>query len=302
VEHQPDYIVFLCYGNENIFHECAYSLLTLSALYDRHEANKLEVWIYTDNPAYFKDIKNCPLNLNYRIIDATTIKKWKGAINFNHRVKIKVLADFTKEREGNILYVDTDTIFNRSLAEVFGQIQNGHLYMHVMEGIVSDRENPILKKLSDFLSKDVALNNSGLQLNNQAMWNAGVLGFNTTHKQLLKNVLEFTDDLYMRFPKHIVEQFAFSVFFQKGQTIKAAAPYITHYWNLKEMRIILASFFSVYKNCTWNELVKNAGMISVPVLLQEKANFYKNRNVTDKILKKEWLPAMPNWGKLQSQI
>ena len=106
-----NFIVFQCYGNKGIFQECAYALLSLSRSNTSKDLANTEVWIYTDDPAWFSAFKDCPLPLLYRKIDEATIKRWKGKIDFVHRVKIELLKDFVKGKQGNILYTDTDTDF-----------------------------------------------------------------------------------------------------------------------------------------------------------------------------------------------
>ncbi len=79
----------------------------------------------------------------------------------------------------------------------------------------------------------------------QYMWNAGALGFQSSDRSLLEKVLELTDKIYSEFPKHIVEQLAFSVVFsdQPNRSLKAMDGKIFHYWNFKEFRNTLKGFF-----------------------------------------------------------
>ena len=98
-----NYIVFQCYGNEGVFHECAYALLSLSRLYQAGVKCNIEIWIYTDNPGWFEAFKDCTLSLHFRAIDKATINEWRGSIDFVHRVKIEVLKDFCKDKKGNVL-------------------------------------------------------------------------------------------------------------------------------------------------------------------------------------------------------
>ena len=297
-----NYIVFLCYGHTGVLHECAYALLSLSRLYFPGALDNTEIWIYTDNPGFFQSFKECPLPLHFRKIDEQTIKQWRGEIQFSHRAKIEMLREFSKDRNGNILYVDSDCVFICALDEVFENIGNGNLYMHVMEGVVSDKGNPLLKKLDTYLRKDPAKEIKGKPIHNMAMWNAGVLGFNTGYKGLLDEVLAFTDNEYPRFPKHIVEQFAFSVYFQATKDVKAAAPHIMHYWNLKEARTELASFFDYFKNASWNELTEASQLIQMHVMIQEKLNFCNNRNIVQALQKTAWTPVKRNWEDLMKQL
>ena len=66
---QANHIVFQCYGNESIFHECTYALLSLSRIYAAGVPENTQVWIYTDNPGWFSSFKGCAIPLHFRSID-----------------------------------------------------------------------------------------------------------------------------------------------------------------------------------------------------------------------------------------
>ena len=298
----PLYIVYQCYGNEGIFYECAYSLLSLSRLYTPDELSNVQIWIYTDKPEWFQSFKDCALPLHFRQIDQATIQEWKGKINFVHRVKIALLQDLCNDKKGDVLYVDTDTVFTHRIDKMWHDINAGKLYMHVAEGKVSDEPNPVLKKLNAYLHGSAAPKGKAKPLYDLQMWNAGVLGFSTQHKELLNEVMQFTDAVYPQFPKHIVEQFAFSVSFQQTATVHAATPYLLHYWNLKEARSALAGFFQHFKNSSWADLVAYSRLLQMHVLMQEKVNFLHNRSIVDKLMKKKWQPASYNWAELMQQL
>jgi hypothetical protein len=302
---QTNYIVFLCYGNKSILHECAYALLSLSRLYTPAELANVQIWIYTDDPDWFRSFRECGLPLHYRTLDDDTIKLWRGKIDFAHRLKIEALKDLIKDKEGNILYVDSDSVFTHRIDTVWQKIQAGALYMHVSEGIVSDAGNRTLRYLNNHLQKNESLKVNNRPLHSLAMWNAGVLGFNTKYNHLLYDVLAFTDNGYNQYPKytkHTVEQFAFSVYFQQAGNVKTAAPYIMHYWNLKEARVALASFFEHFKDKSWEELTQYSLLIQMHVLVQEKVNFFDNRSVRQSLQKKQWLPAKRDWEEMLKQL
>ncbi len=295
----PNYIVLQCYGNERVFHECTYALLTLSRLYEASELNNVEIWLYTDNESWFRKFKDCHLPIYFRPLDKEIIARWRGEINFVHRVKIEMLKDFAKSRTGNILYLDTDIVFTHRIDDIFRNIDAGELYMHTMEGFICDEGNPIFRKLNRYLGERLL---NGKPLGKMAMWNAGVLGFNTRQGGLLDAVLAFTDAEYPHFPKHVVEQFAFSVYFQQAGIMKAAAPYIFHYWTLKETARVLASFFEYYNGKKWSDLVRYSTALQVPALMQEKINFFHNRGVVSSVINKKWVPEKRDWAELEKQL
>ena len=299
----PSYLVMQCYGNEGVFLECAFALLSLSRLYEPAELANVQIWLYTDKPEWFNRFKDSPLDLHFRQLDQATISAWRGAINFVHRIKIEVLLDFTQDKTGNIIYTDTDVVFTHKIENLWSDLSAGAVAMHMMEGRIVDEGNPIFKKFNKFLhSANAPAPIKGQPLYNYYMWNAGLLGFNTTKRHLLKEVLTFTDEQFPKFPKHIIEQFAFSVAFQQEGNLKSALPYVLHYWNMKEARIIFGSFFNHFSNCSWQDLVKFSGMIQIYDLVLQKIRFEYNRSFTEKLTNKHWQPEPYNWEELVKQF
>lgn len=299
------HIIFQAYGNEGILHECALALLTFCRYHSPEELDRVIVTIYTDRPDFFERFRGCPIRFQFREISPQRIREWRGEIDFLHRVKIAMLADFLQDHEGQVLYLDTDICFTGSVADFFHHIHHGRRYMHIMEGLVHHSGNVMLRKLSGFLAKNRSLEVNGKALfipEDIAMWNAGVLGFSSSDKELVQQVLEFTDAVYRKFPKHTVEQFAFSYFFQKDAALLSAHTRISHYWNLKELRVILESFFSYFRECDWEELVRYSILIQLPDPMQQKVNFLQNRSVIGKFRKEQWQPELPRWDLLLQQI
>jgi hypothetical protein len=298
------YIVLQAYGDEGIFNECAFALLSLCRQHTKEELQNVEIWIYTDKASFFKTFEGCWLNIRFREINASLIKKWKGSIDFVHRVKIEVLRHFTEANEGQVLYLDTDVYFSNSLSTIFSNISQGRLYMHVLEGQVHNSSNLVLRKLSRFIkNKSFSVNGKQVTIPQEVtMWNAGVLGFHTRHKHLLDDILAFTDVVYAQFPKHVIEQFAFSLYFQQTSPLLSANKEIHHYWNTKELRSVLSSFFRFFIKKDWDELVVYSALIQPADLMQQKINFLKDRSITQKLRKKQWQPELPDWNLLAQQL
>ena len=297
---EPSYIVFLCFGDQGFFHECSFALLSLCRLYSDGEAGKWQVYIYTDNPDWFTSFKDCPLNIHCLPLEGNTIKRWRGEIDYLYRVKTEMLLDFTKNRSGNILYLDTDVVFANRPDTMMQNIAGGKLYMHLMEGRISERSSPMQRKLYNYFSQE---ERKGLSLQHTEMWNSGVIGFNTGNKEVLTRTLAFMDKYYPSDHSiRVFEQFATSVAAMAYAPIKTAAPYLLHYWNLTETRGVLASFFNYYSGRPWQDLVKYSTLIQMYDLMLDKTRFDYNRTITEKLSNKPWTPTHYNWEQLESQL
>ncbi len=297
------YLVFQAYGREANMRECAFALL--SFLYQHPQGiTGLKILLYTDNAAFFKAYSsNLPIEI--RQIGKPEIQKWRGQIDFVHRVKIEVLLDALHHFNGVFLYADTDICFLQPIQRIFEGIEAGRRYMHVQEYRLRDEVNPVGVKFRKFLACQGTLSWAGKTESipaETAMWNAGVLGFSNSDQMLLEEVLSFTDAVYPLFHKHIIEQFAFSMVFARAGQIYAACREILHYWSLKEMQEYLASFFEYFKERPIPELARLTQLIQLHVPMQDRGSFYLNRSPMGKIRRIPWQPLIPDWSELERQM
>ncbi len=286
-----NYLLYQAYGSTEILYEALYSILSyLRVSKDTSEEDRARIIIYTDNEQLFrKYLHGSTSKIEYVAIDQEKIQEWRGEINFVHRVKIKMLQDFFSRELGNVLYVDTDTVFLKKAAPMFGKIGRGELFMHTCEGQISSRQNRIFEKVYKHLEANgfaVKVNGRKLEVPAQTeMWNAGVLGINDRHKLLLQRVLDFTDSVYKELPMHIIEQFGFSFFFTQNRKVLAAEDAIYHYWNFKEFRQVLTQFFTKNEGKTAPELIALLDKINPQELIKPKLE-YENLRGLKRVLRK----------------
>lgn len=270
-----NYLVYLAYGGEDYCNEALYSLLSY---YKYHEPGENRIVIYTDNIDFFSS--RLPDNVIYTELTPEKIKEWKGSINFVHRVKIKILQDAASRFQGNFLYLDTDTYFLKNCNEFFDSINSGELVFDRCEGSLIDNPGGIARKMRKFLKKEnsflIPSQNEPVTINEKfTPWNAGIIGFNSGFEKLLYQVEELTDVLYSKHQLFVMEQVAFSYFFQKDNTPIAAKSYIHHYWYFKEFRNVLDNFFEHHKNKPFLQLKDEAHKIDPQILSSEKRAYKK---------------------------
>ncbi len=250
-----NYLLYQAYGKQDIINEAILSILSLVRLVPVLP-HGFSIVVYTDNSSAFEKILGHSLPVLYVKINDRQVSEWRGKIDFVHRVKIEILRDFLSMHKGNLLYLDSDTWFLENPFSLFDLIGEGRLLMHTCEGRIDSGKNPIFKKVQRFISANI-FEVAGEKLKippASYMWNAGVIGFNSGKIEILEKVLQLTDEMYARYPKHVMEQFAFSWYFQNGQSIVAAENTIYHYWDFKEYRQHIAGFLEENKGRKINEL------------------------------------------------
>jgi hypothetical protein len=279
------YILFQAYGNEGVFLECRFALIQLL----QYETEGICLVLYTDNPDFFKHELNGFTNVIVETISAAQIKEWRGDINFVHRVKINILQHFFSNHKGSLLYCDTDSYCLGSLSSLFDDIDNNAIYMHCNEGYINASGNILMRKWHRFLTgkKTTAHQLLISNIENISMWNAGIIGMNSSYAPLLEQVLMLTDRIYPLFPKHTVEQFSFSYIFQTKATISAAENLIYHYWDLKEYRLLLQEFFADNEELPIEIKAQKIKAFLPAQIFNEKMK-YKNLSFLKRLSAKKW--------------
>jgi len=237
-----DYLIYQAYGSPDVLHEALLSILSYL-----RQPTSATVLVYTDQPAYLQAVLGEVAAVAYVPIEPAQWQAWRGEIDFVHRVKIKVLQHAAAHYAGNLVYADTDTIWLQSPAEIFAALSRGERFMHVAEGPLGDG-NPLNRKINRALRPlpgQAPLAGGAVIGPTTRMYNAGVLGLRSADAPLLATVLALTEQLYRRYPKHVMEQLAFSVLWAQAGPVREAAPWVYHYWNLKEIRPALAALFAL---------------------------------------------------------
>lgn len=236
------YLVMGVHGsNPALFHEAAYAIWSFFR-WNLPATAGYRVLFYTDQPEQIQPLLG-DLPIQFCPITTQTVAEWKGEANFVHRFKIRMLKD-AAERTGPaaLLYTDADVVFNGPVDELFQRIAGGGLVLHTPEGALHTDPKPLPRKLHRFLRRHPQMGVSP----SAVMWNAGVIGFHTDRAALIGEVLQLSDRLYAAYPKHVMEQLAFSHCFQQAGPVSPAEQLIFHYWSYKEFRKVLGAFFRLY--------------------------------------------------------
>jgi len=275
---QTNYLLYQTFGITGVMHEACYSIASLSKFDD--EKKNLQVFICTDNEKFLSTL--LPGWVHYVPLTSDQLKTWRGKKDYLHRIKPEMLRFFSSNHEGNILYCDTDTVFLKSPMPLFEKIETGRLIMHKSEGHIHNQNLPLFKKTSKFLrtysfpGENVAYD--------MEMWNAGIMGFNSSKRFLFDKILALLDDLYDKYERHYMEQVAVAHFFGQ-QSPMPCEDYIFHYWNFKEFRIPLQKFFDERVGQPFKQWSKDIDKISPMELIKPKLEFEKKPNWKRQLLK-----------------
>lgn len=265
-------LIYLSHGLAELRAEAFYSLLS----YYKVATIPVQILIYTDAPAAFEQVLGARPEIIYPAVTAEQWQEWRGSSNKVLMLKIGVLTHAATQYPGHLLFVDTDTIWQRDPTPLFTLISQGHLIMHVLEERMSTG-NVLSRKVYKHLKGRVfTAGNHQIRLTPETLlYNSGVLGLSSSMASELPAITSLADQFFAAYNKHIMEQLAFSIYFYLSGPVSEAAPYVLHYWNLKAARPFLARVFEKYAGRPLDELYQRATELDLAGLHEAEMAYRK---------------------------
>ena len=135
-------IVYLSHGGQKFYDQTRFSVLTLLDLLLKQGRDDYRIVIYTDRP------EQSPAHDSIQSVRVSSaeLKKFRGPLEFIHRIKLEVLRRAEADIGLPFIFVDCDTRWLKIPDEQFdlladgGRQQSGAapvFYMHKFEGIMS---------------------------------------------------------------------------------------------------------------------------------------------------------------------
>ena len=217
-------LVFYSYGLGPHVAETSFAVLSAIHL-DGVAPAAYQIVVVTDTPEQFA---NLPVAVEP--VTAEQVREWAGPANFNHRIKIGVIAHVLAKRGGPVVMVDGDCYFLKSPARMFERVGPGRSVMHVREGelghlIALGYDRQRLAEMSHNLGP---AGRYAFDLKTP-VWNAGVLGIDPADAGRLDEVLALTDAIHAAVPTKISEQLSFSVVLGRHNRLSPTRDVVFHY-------------------------------------------------------------------------
>jgi hypothetical protein len=189
-----------------------------------------EVVLVTDRPAQYawlgRRIRLC-------VVDGDQLRAWRGAHDFFWRAKLMAILHVAEEAPGPLLYLDSDTLVRRPLDDLFAALAAGDVLLHAYEHDLARARRRGDRRLWRALRGRTAAGTTFAPP--CPMWNAGVVGVGAGRLDRLARARELCDALLASGVGHwLVEQLAFCVSLGETGRLRAAEPWITHYWGNKD--------------------------------------------------------------------
>lgn len=262
-------IVYQAYGREDIIQQVLFSVVSLKSRAETTANWSIE--IYTDQAERLTEFFQGWDEVKIVPITSSEIKGWRGAIDFVHRVKLKVLEKATVGLNEPLVYLDGDTYFAKDPTALFQQISPSRSLMHIRETRLDQARDPLNKKIAKFVRKhSFTVEGAKIQIpQSSEMWNAGVIGIHPANFPLLGLMVDLTDQMYGQYQKHVMEQLAVSYMLQTKSVLVSSHLEVIHYWPSKEaFDSAIKTFMGSHK--TAKEALAGIGQFPWPPPIQPK--------------------------------
>jgi len=259
-----NYLIYVAQGSAVYRGEALYNLLSYFEVTPALLANVL---IYTDDPDAFRRVLGNRPDVQYPAVSAADWKAWRGAFDMPYMLKINVLEHAATHYPGNLLFLDTDTIWHRDPTPIFEQIEQGVRFMHEDEGTLKDG-SPLSRKIYRRLGgREFQAGTTQVRIGpDSKMYNSGAVGLRSQDAHVLRDVVQLADTLYATYCKPVMEQLACCTRFALDGPVQEVAPYAIHYWNVKAARPLLIKLFDEYQGGSHADLLACAHRIDLPAL------------------------------------
>lgn len=274
-------IVYQVYGKREHVYQTIFSALSLI---EKSKPGNFRIILYTDQIDFLKGYFSSFDFVHYEYLSPELMVKWKGAINFHHRMKIEILKDCSQKYDGNILYLDGDTYFVSDVANIINKISEDQSVMHIAEESIKNTKDYLAKKIYKFLKKNkIYVHGKEIPISSDyVMWNAGAIGLHRKHHSLFQDIIDYTDALFTQYQKHLMEQHAVSYYLQKFTRVVPCNDVLEHYWNQKDsFEEAINPFFA--QNTNYESYLKNRDNLVLPVRYYGKPRYTFKQKLKRKI-------------------
>lgn len=232
-------VILMNFGpDESRFWQAYWCILSIMA----HTPKPYEIVMVTDSPDYFRWFGNA---IRIHPMTDADLAGWVGHHGYFFRTLIKTVElGFQLSPQADVVvYLDTDTVINRSLHPMIDAVMRGKIFMDCREYNCYEAYWQYRMHLNrnkgarNLWQSEGGKEYAGIRIDKTTeMWNTGITALGKADAARLPKALEINDAMLDAGSTHrLVEQIAMSMVLNiKGRTEEVnpqgTIPWITHYW------------------------------------------------------------------------
>ncbi len=250
-----NYILYNTKDDTNSINECCYSLLKLLALYNLQSPESIHIIIYTQHPESFEAY--IPFFHHFELIGESTEKL----------SKIELLQKVLELKEGNVLYMDTDTYLLQTPDELFEKLE-------ITEKILFFGKKGSPKKLKEYIGAN-NLVYDGREINlldEKELYTAEILGFNHDAAAILPKAQELFAQMKTGISQKLAEAFTIT-YATYNYSRETTEKEIASYRQFPDFKKLLEVFFKKNQEESIPNLVKLVHHLDAATIEKEKLKY-----------------------------
>jgi hypothetical protein len=190
-----------------------------------HLPRPYEVLVTTDRPHWYRWFGD---RIVLRRLTPEDLVAWSGPQKFVWRIVLESLVEAAARGEANLLYLDTDTLVRKPLDDLIAALQQGDVFLHTLESPLHARRTGSHRSLWEQTRGRFSVDEK------TELWNTGVVALGAQNLGLLPRALALCDEMTAAgVESWLIEQLAQSIIYQSTGRLRAAKPWIDHYWGNK---------------------------------------------------------------------
>ncbi|TMA25830.1 MAG: hypothetical protein E6J78_16135 [Deltaproteobacteria bacterium] len=185
-----------------------------------------EVVVTTDRPDCYRWLSG---RILLRKLTPEDLVEWSGPQRFVWRIVLKALVEAAlREPQAHFIYLDTDTLVRKPLDSLVAALEAGDVFLHTLESPLHARRADSHRNLWEQTRGRFSVDDK------TELWNSGVVALGAQNLQLLPKALRLCDEMTAAgVESWLIEQLAQSIVYQSTGRLRAAKPFIDHYWGNK---------------------------------------------------------------------
>ena len=228
------HLIYSSFGKNEFYRQ---TILSVFSLFNKlkEDGSKVKIHLFTDNIDYFKTWFDT-FPISYTFLSKEKLVDYMEDIKFIHLLKINIIKNVVAKFSGKIMYIDSDTFFLQNPITIFEKIDHQHSILEHDEYAFTELENAkdILHKKSYHLFKDNSFklidgSDTKISIHSRSFC-AGVIGFHSSNKQWLGDIIFLTKQIYNQLPIFTAEQWSVSHILQSNSKVSTTTNVLFHYW------------------------------------------------------------------------
>lgn len=228
-------IVYLVHGGNKFYDQARLSILTLLDPLFKQGREDYQIVVYCDKPHLLPQHEF----VRSRPVTPEQLQRWRGPLDFVHRIKLEMLRDAASRFQDPFIFVDCDTRWLRlpdaefeALSAPAAAGQKPAFFMHMNDGEISATFYPHYFR---HLNRHAAMQLAPWHIKPGPwqMWNSGVIGVAPSIAgTFFDDALAISDllHLYLR-PRIFTEQCAFALLAATRFDVRPFDHCLHHYWD-----------------------------------------------------------------------